>query len=256
MSITIAFYNNKGGVSKTISAASVGAFLVSKGYKALLIDMDPQANLSQHFGNEEPDLTLFDVIIEGRNLLDLIKPVYRSLHIIPSDESLYALDYHLHEYNRKEFILRKHNQDYLNSIYDFIIIDCPAFFNQLTINALAASDLLMIPANPDCFSLNNITQLMEMVGNVKSELDISFNVGGIFLTNVESDSIYEAARKILMDHFPEEYLDLKIRNDCNLAKAPMFGVDIFRYDPNSKGAKDYAQLSYKILEYLNLEFHY
>ena len=106
MAITLSFYNSKGGVSKTISAANVGASLRLLGYKVLLIDLDPQANLSQHFGQEECDQNLYDVILEELDVKDIIRSIDESMHIIPGNVNLYPLDYQLHSFHNKEYILR------------------------------------------------------------------------------------------------------------------------------------------------------
>jgi chromosome partitioning protein len=251
MATTISFYNSKGGVSKTISAANVGASLKSLGYKVLLIDLDPQANLSQHFGKEESPCSLYEVILEGANVLNSIEPIVDCLDMIPSNDSLYPLDYHLHSINDKEFILRKLKEKHLDLQYDFVIIDCPAFFNLLTINALSTADYNLIPCSADCFSLNGIRQLLEMIGEIKKQLRFPLKQAGLFLTQVESDDpIYLATIRLIKLYYPKLYLGTDIRRDVDLAKAPIYALDIFRYQPNSHGAEDYQKLTLTLLDRL------
>jgi len=244
MSVNIAFYNNKGGVSKTISAANVAAGFAQKGYKVLLVDLDPQGNLSQHFGFDdlEGKDSLYDVLYENSTVFSLIKTILPNLHIIPSNSDLYGLDFKLHDNNSHTSI--KHAIGfYLGQSYDFIIFDCPAFMSMLSINALVASDYLMIPANADVFSLNGIDILLELIDEVKKKVATRLKIMGVFLTQVDEDSnISRAAQQLLAQHLPELYLKHDIRRDSAIALAPVKGLDIFRFRPYSAGAKDYSRL--------------
>jgi chromosome partitioning protein len=252
MSITLSFYNNKGGVSKTSSVANVSACLHAKGYKVLMIDFDPQANLSQHFGHEDAKETLFEVFLENANILTRIKTVLPGLHLIPSNDSLYFLDYHLHDLPRGEFMLKKHIHSFLHQNYDFILIDCHSFLNFLTINALAAADYNLIPCSTDCLSINGLWQLNEMLEEVKEEMRLDFQVAGIFLTQAEKESnLYQAASTLLERNFPEYYLHADISRDIHVSCAPIYAIDIFRYQPECAGATDYQLLCDRILERIN-----
>jgi len=246
MSKVISISNHKGGVGKTTSAINIGAGLNKLKKKVLLIDLDPQANLSQSLGVIEPERTIYGAI-RGEYSLQPIE-ILKGLDLIPSTLDLSGAEIEMSGEAGREYIL-KELIDPIRDSYDFIIIDSPPSLGLLTINSFTASDEILIPLQAQYLALQGLTKLIEVVDKIKRRLNKELKVGGVFITQYDSRKVLNRdVAETIKAHFKDEVFKTKIRDNIALAEAPANGLDIFRYNPKSYGAEDYLSLSKEIIK--------
>jgi chromosome partitioning protein len=252
MSKVIALSNHKGGVGKTTSTVNIGAGLNRLGYKVLLIDLDPQCNLTQSLGQEDGGENIYCIdniytALSGKTTLTPIT-VLPGLDIVISTLDLSGAEIELTGQPGREYIL-KELVDPLRKKYDYILIDCPPSLGLLTINSLTASDIVLIPLQAQYLALQGLTKLKEVVDQIRKRLNKKLKVGGVFITQYDSRKILNRdVVDAIKKHFKEEVFKTKIRDAVAIAEAPTEGVDIFRYSPKSNGAEDYLELSKEIVK--------
>ena len=246
MSKVITISNHKGGVGKTTSTINIGAGLNRLGKKVLLIDLDPQANLSQSLGLIEEPKNIYGAI-RGEYKLQPIE-ILKGLDVIASTLDLSGAEVELSGEAGREYILRELIEP-LRSSYDYILIDSPPSLGLLTINAFTASDEIFIPLQAQYLALQGLTKLMEVIDKIKKRLNKSLSVGGVFITQYDNRKVLNRdVVTTIQAHFEEKVLKSKIRDNIALAEAPAQGLDIFRYNAKSYGAEDYLSLSTEILK--------
>lgn len=246
MANIISISNHKGGVGKTTSVINIGAGLNRHKKNVLLIDLDPQANLTQSLGITEPEKDIYGAI-KGR-----YKPapleIQKGLYIIPSTLDLSGAEVELSGETGREYIL-KELLDPIKGNYDFILIDTPPSLGLLTINALTASNEIIIPLQAQYLALQGLTKLLEIIEKINHRLNNGLSLGGVFITQYDSRKILNKnVEKAIRDHFKDKVYKTKIRDNVSLAEAPSAGKDIFTYQPKSYGAEDYLALSKEILK--------
>lgn len=237
--------NHKGGVGKTTSCINIGAGLHKEGKSVLLIDLDPQANLSQSLGLINSDKTIYGAI-RGQYKPSPIE-IIKGLDVIPSTLDLSGAEIELSGEAGREYIL-KELIDPLKPLYDYILIDSPPSLGLLTINALTASDVVIIPLQAQYLALQGVAKLLEVIDKIKKRLNKGLEVAGIFITQFDGRKVLN--RDVVGSieaHFKDMVFKTRIRDNVALAEAPTQGVDIFRYQPNSYGAQDYSSLVKEIL---------
>lgn len=245
MSRVIAISNHKGGVGKTTSALNIGAGLNSLGKKILLVDLDPQANLSQSLGITEPEINIYGAL-RGRYPLQPVE-ITEGLDLIPSTLDLSGAEVELTGEAGREYIL-KELIDPLRNSYDFILIDSPPSLGLLTINAFTASDEVYIPLQAQYLALQGLTKLLEVVDKIQRRLNKDLTIGGVFITQYDGRKVLNRDVVTAIEgHFKDKVFETKIRDNVALAEAPARGVDIFRYNSKSYGAEDYLSLCREIL---------
>ena len=246
MSKVISISNHKGGVGKTTSALNIGAGLTKLGKKVLLIDLDPQANLSQSLGIVDQDKNIYGAI-RGEYKLQPIN-IIKGLDLIPSTLDLSGAEVELSGEAGREYIL-KELIDPIKKQYDYVIIDSPPSLGLLTINSFTASDEVLIPLQAQYLAIQGLTKLVEVVDKIKKRLNKSLKVGGVFITQYDNRKVLNRdVVATIQSHFKSEVFKTKIRDNVALAEAPTQGVDIFRYQPKSKGAEDYLALCREIVK--------
>ena len=246
MSKVISISNHKGGVGKTTSAINIGAGLNKLGKKVLLIDFDPQANLSQSLGLINQDINIYGAL-RGEYKLQPIT-VTEGLDVIPSTLDLSGAEVELSSEAGREYILRDLIEP-LRSSYDYILIDSPPSLGLLTINAFTASDEGLIPLQSQYLAIQGLSKLVEIIDKIKKRLNKNLKVGGVFITQYDSRKVLNRdVVGTIQAHFKEEVFKTKIRDNVALAEAPTQGTDIFRYQPKSYGAEDYLSLCREILK--------
>ena len=246
MSKVISISNHKGGVGKTTSAINIGAGLNKLGKKVLLIDLDPQANLSQSLGLIEPDTNIYGAL-RGEYKLQPIE-ILKGLDLIPSTLDLSGAEIEMSGEAGREYILKELIGPIRDS-YDFIIIDSPPSLGLLTINSFTASDEILIPLQAQYLALQGLTKLIEVVDKIKRRLNKELEIGGVFITQYDKRKVLNRDVAATIEaHFKDEVFKTKIRDNIALAEAPANGLDIFRYNPKSYGAEDYLSLSKEILK--------
>ena len=247
---TIAFVNQKGGVAKTTTTVNVGACLADQGFKVLLIDLSDQGSLSISFGFREigaDELTTYEVL-KGSDIKEAIKPIRERLDVLPTDIRLSGAELELASSLGREFLLREALEK-VSDDYDFALIDCPQSLGLLTLIALTASDEIVVPVKADYLALNGMSQLIKTVNVVKSRLNPKLEIMGVVVTFYHSNwNLDNQIVEEIDQFFGDKFFKTKISQINALAEAPATGSDIFGYDPRSKGAKQYKELTAEIIE--------
>ena len=249
MSKVISISNHKGGVGKTTSAINIGAGLNILKKKVLLIDLDPQANLSQSLGLINQDVNIYGAL-RGEYKLQPIE-ILKGLDVIPSTLDLSGAEVELSSEPGREYILKELIEP-LRASYAFIIIDSPPSLGLLTINSFTASDEILIPLQAQYLALQGLAKLVEVLDKIKGRLNKDLKLGGVFITQYDSRKVLNRdVVETIQAHFKDEVFKTKVRDNIALAEAPSQGLDIFRYNSKSNGAEDYLALSREVLKRSN-----
>lgn len=244
----LSFTNQKGGVGKSTTCYNVGAALCRKGHKVLLIDADPQGDLSTMAGYkelEETDLQLYDVLHGTADISAAVKDT-EGLSIVPSDDYLTLAELDMIEEPRTA--LRKALRR-VQTVYDYCLIDCPPSLNVLTLNALTAADAVIITVKSDYLPLKGVARLRDTIELVRKKLNKSLQIGGIVLTFYnDRANLDNNVKESLENAFGGQVFNTTIPQNKKLAEAPSYGESIFEYSPRSRGAACYMALSEEIIE--------
>ena len=245
MKKVIAISNHKGGVGKTTSTVNIGAGLALKKKKVLLIDLDPQSNLTQCLGISEIDKSIYGAL-RGEYDLPIIE-ITDYLHVVPSVLDLASIEVELASKIAREVILKK-LVDKLKSKYDYILIDCPPSLGLITVNAFAAADEVYIPLQAQFLALHGLDKLTDIIALVRENLNPNLSIGGVFITQYDNRKILNRdIAESVNNNFKGKIFKTLIRDNIALAEAPIQGKDIFSYDSKSNGARDYESLINEIL---------
>ncbi len=242
----IACSNHKGGVGKTTSVVNIGAGMALLNKKVLLIDMDPQANLTQSFGIVEPEANIYEAL-KGNDILRPIS-INKKLDIVASTLDLSGVEMELSSEAGREYIFTELVEP-LRDKYDYILLDCPPSLGLLTINAFTAADELFIPLQPHYLAIKGLTKIIEVKDKVKKRLNRNLEITGVFVTQYDRRKVlHRDVLETINTYFKEKVFRAKIRENISLAEAPSAGSDIFSYNPKSYGAEDYMLLCKEILK--------
>lgn len=245
---TLIFTNQKGGTGKTTSALSVAAGLSRKGYKVLLVDLDPQGNATTAAGitPDEEDATVYEVLKGAAEAADAIRTA-GGYDLIPTDIRQSSADIELATAPGRDFILREALEGVRNA-YDYIVLDSPPSLGVVTLMGLTAADGVVITLKADYLALNGVAQLMETISLVRKRLNPGLDLTGVLLTFYDRrknlDQTIEAQAE---EGFPGKVFNTKISAGVALAEAPAAGRDIFAYKPTSKAAEQYAALTDEVI---------
>ena len=247
----IAIANNKGGIGKTTSVVNLGAALNNFEKKVLLIDFDPQANLSKSLGFRDCDTTIYDALIE-ENEPKLIS-VKENLDIIPANLNLTKAEQQLDPAQGDHHLLKELLSKYKEK-FDFVLIDCPPSLNILTTSALTAATDMLIPVQAEFLALEGLATFLESVKKIKRRINVELKIAGIFVTRYDHRKVLNRhVMETLEDKFPDLLISKAIRENIALAEAPVKRTDIFEYAPKSYGAEDYQFLAREILHKMDLD---
>lgn len=246
MGLIISLLNHKGGVGKTTSAINIGAGLAELGKKILLIDLDPQANLTLSLGIPRHPNTIYEAIRGETPLIPY--QVKENLDVVISTLDLSGAEMELINEAGREFILRE-LFDPIRDNYDYIIIDCPPSLGLLTLNALTSSDLVYIPLQTEFLAMQGLAKIKQIIQKVKLRLNKKLEIGGVIATMYDHRKVLNRdVVQTIEKYFGDLVFETRIRDTVALAEAPAQRKDIFAYNRNSSGAKDYLALSKEILE--------
>lgn len=244
MSKVIAIANHKGGVGKTTSVANIGAALARKGKRVLLIDLDAQQNLTFSFLRDEAETSVYDAL-RGETPLPIVH-VKDNLDLTPSSIDLARAELDLSARIAREGILKGLLAD-IEESYDFILLDCPPSLGVITYNALVAADVLLITLTAEALPYKGLTMLEEVVAEIKKSINKTLEIGGVFVTRYNNRNLNSIVAEQIGQRYGSKVFRTKIRENIALAEAPLSGMDIFEYSPESNGAKDYQALTEEIL---------
>ena len=252
----ICFANNKGGSGKSTTCSNVGYALSSLGHKVLLIDGDMQLNLTLAFFDEEKALgyasegkNIYTAIKEEKDLSDFVVPTdYEGLEIVPSTSLMSAIEFDLFPKWQREFIFRKCLEPIrARGYYDYILIDCPPSLGTLTVNALAASDGVVIPMTCEYYSLEGLSQLMQTIKQVKKLYNPSLDVTGILITMY--DKRLNLSKQVLAEvdkYYSDKLFKTTVARNVRICEAPSFGMPVVYFDKYSKGAIAYEKVAHEL----------
>lgn len=250
MNRIIAIANQKGGVGKTTTAINLGASLALKSRRVLIVDFDPQGMATIGLGKKKEEKKgVYQALMNGQYMMDNIRPTeIRNLYICPCSPELAGAEAELFSMENKEKRLRE-ALGRIRKFFNFILIDCPPSLGFLTINALTASDSVLIPVQCEFFCMEGIPDLLRILGEVRNYLNPSLSIEGILLTMYDertnlSKQVAEEFRQSLKEIIYEAIIPRTVR----LAEAPSFGKPIFLYEIKSKGAEAYLNLAQEMLE--------
>lgn len=249
MAKIIAVLNHKGGVGKTTTTINLAAALQQKKKRVLLIDMDGQANLTESCGlSIEEEQTVYGAM-RGEYPLPLVR-LENGLTLVPSCLDLSAAESELINEPGRELILKGLIAKVLDTRkFDYILIDCPPSLGLLTLNALTASDYLIIPVQAQFLAMRGMAKITNVVGIVKERLNPGLNIGGIVITQFDKrKTLNRSVSEIINDSFCDKVFRTVIRDNVALAEAPIKGKNIFEYNKNCNGAKDYMSLAQEVMK--------
>jgi chromosome partitioning protein len=253
MTYTIAISNEKGGVAKTTTTLSLGAALAETGQKVLLIDLDPQANLTLAVGFEinQATITSSNILVEGAPLLSAKQVTeIENIDIIPSHTNIESAEQFLPIRTNYTSILRRAIENTVPNPYDFILLDCPPFLGAITHNALGAANLLIIPTQSEFFSAYALRNMMGLIRRVRqnSNPELAYRILITMLDRM--NRTHRNIEEQLRNTFGRGLFETVIEIDTKLRESPIAGLPITHYKTNSRGSQQYRILAQELLEYV------
>lgn len=251
MARVIALCNQKGGVGKSTSAQNLSVFLAALGKRILIVDFDPQANITSGMGFDPRKLerSIYHTLIGKVSTEDIIKKTqFLAIDLLPSSPALAGAAIELVDIKAREYKLKLALEP-VRRRYDFIIIDSPPSLGLLTINALTAAHKIIIPVQCEYYALEGLADILKTVQLVNANLKVKVGILGALLTMYDRKSrLHRAVAKEIRRKFPGYVFRAVIPRNVSLAEAPSFGKTILQYDPYSHGAKAYRQLAEEVLK--------
>ncbi|MGI6090898.1 MAG: ParA family protein [Saccharofermentanales bacterium] len=250
MGTVISVVNQKGGVGKTTTAVNLAAYLGKRSRKTLLIDADPQGNATSGLGfaKKDQEKTTYDVMINELPLMEAVQSTeYRNLSLCPANIELTGAEIELISVPEREKVLAK-AVSFIRDRFDYILIDCPPSLGLMTVNALTASDSILIPIQAEYYALEGLEQLIGTYSLVKNSSNPELEVLGIVITMFDTRTqLAHQVEAEVREHFPEQVFKTVIPRNVRLSEAPSYGKPILAYDKWSRGARAYDSLAKEII---------
>lgn len=248
MSKTIVFVNQKGGVGKTTSVINLGAYLAKAGRRVLLVDFDPQANLTSGVGGDRKAPGAYAVISGQAAMADVIQPTkLERLFLAPSSIDLSGATVELVDKEGRDHFLKQALASVKES-YDYVLIDCPPSLGVLTLNGLSASDEVLIPLQCEYFALEGLSLILQTIQLVQKGMNPRLTIAGILFTMYDSRTrLAQDVVQQVSGYFGDRVFSTIIPRNVRLSEAPSHGVPVCLYDPTCIGAKSYERLATEVL---------
>jgi chromosome partitioning protein len=253
MTYVVAISNEKGGVAKTTTTLSLGAALAEAGKKVLVVDLDPQANLTLALGIEPGSaaVTSSHILIESAPLMSArLKTEIENLDLIPSHSSIESAEQFLPVRTHYTSGLKRAIDNAAPLPYDYIIFDCPPFLGAITTNALSASDLLLIPTQAEYFSAYALRNMMGIIRRVRLESNPDLGYRILVTMLDKRNRTHRNIQEQLQNTFGEGLFKAVIEVDTKLRESPIAGLPITRYKPSARGSQQYRELAQELIEYV------
>lgn len=242
----IAIVNQKGGTGKTTTSVNLGSSLASKGKKVMLIDLDPQGNLSYSLGLTEFNDTIANVLLGDVSISETLISA-EGMDIAPSNVELADAELSISNAKSREQLLRSILLELKG--YDFIIIDCPPSLSLLTINALNIADNVIIPMQMEVLSLQGLDQIIDTIEKTNQAFGRHLDILGILPVMVDSrKKLSSEIRQYIAQNYDNHIFKNQIHTNVKASEAPSFGQSVIKYAPNSKSSKDYLNLADEVIK--------
>jgi chromosome partitioning protein len=245
--LVYAFANQKGGVGKTTTAINLAACLAEAGERALVVDLDPQANATSGLGMRANGTSSYD-LLDGVPLAELAKPTaFPNLFLVPSKPELAGAAVELSQRDGGDRYLAHALENAAG--FDFVLLDCPPSLGPLTVNALAAADRVIVPVQTEYYALEGLAQLVQSINLVKARLNPRLEIAGVLLTMADARTRLSAEVEAeVRRHFGELVFAAVVPRSVRVAEAPSHGVPVTHYDRRSRGAEAYWKVAMELVE--------
>jgi len=245
--VIIAISQNKGGTAKTTTTINLGAALAKLGKRVLLIDLDPQANLSSGVGIDPHELehSMYHVFTDRNIALGDVTYEVDGLLVAPAHISMVTLEMELVSRHGREWLLKR-KLEVLQEQFDYVLIDCPPSLGLVVTNALAACDYVLVPVQTQAYALYGVPQLMEMINVIREDLNPNLEVLGVLLTFTNRTRLSREIEEEVKNYFKEQVFNTPIRQNIKIAEAPLSGRSVIYYAPEA--GEDYINLAQEVEE--------
>jgi chromosome partitioning protein len=242
-----AFANQKGGVGKTTTTINLAACLAEAGERALVVDLDPQANATSGLGMRANGTSSYD-LLDGAPLAELAKPTqFANLFLVPAKPELAGAAVELSQRGDGERYLAQaleHTEG-----FDFVLLDCPPSLGPLTVNALAAADRVIVPVQTEYYALEGLAQLVQSINLIKTRLNPKLEISGVLLTMADARTRLSAdVEAEVRRHFGNLVFEAVVPRSVRVAEAPSHGLPVTHYDRRSRGAEAYWKVAMELVE--------
>jgi len=247
-----AIANQKGGVGKTTTSINLAASLAALDKRVLVLDLDPQGNTTSGLGIDKDDVQtgMYNLLIGEHGLEEaIVETECEGLYLVPATMDLSGAEVELVNQERREHMLFESLYQYQGKVFDYVMIDCPPALNMLTINALTASDRVLITLQTEFYAMEGLSQLMDTIRRVRANLNHQLEVEGIVLTMVDRrNNLSQQVEKDVREYFGAQVYESVIPRNVRLSEAPSYGVPVMYHDLRSKGAQAYLQMAQELIQ--------
>lgn len=244
--------NQKGGVGKTTTTINLAASLAALDKRVLVLDLDPQGNTTSGLGVDKDavEIGMYDLLGQRGELAEaIIETTCEGLYLVPATMDLSGAEVELVNQENREHALFSHLDTYTDELFDYVIVDCPPALNMLTINALTASDRVLITLQTEFYAMEGLSQLMDTIRRVRANLNKDLEVEGILLTMVDRrNNLSMQVEKDVREYFGAQVYESIVPRNVRLSEAPSYGIPVMYHDLRSKGAQAYFQVAQELIQ--------